>query len=323
MVTRGQFARLAAVCVLVVQAVLAPVAGAALASGRDTAGRAPSSPLAPGSAGVPPAPVPPGTAGILPAPIVSTGSARAYGDTPLHQPVSVVSTGSAGASPLTVLPAPVGWRAARGPGMVRSADLAAGSSQPPRRPAPPTLTLRLASTPAHPVALRIGQVVDTLSRPVGDGTITFSLRRPTATGALYSCAPVHGRCVMAWAAHNAGAIAAHWSGDRHYRSADATLTIAVSRAAYSDSGTWQGRRVGPLTRVAPAVNVPRLPGAARAGQLTRFHSDDPAYRCLDGKSRAVYIAPRAYPDDYVAYSVCKRTGGSRYSATLQEEQPSS
>jgi len=164
--------------------------------------------------------------------------------------------------------------------------------------------------PTHPVALRIGQVMATLSRPVGDGAITFSLRRPTATGALYSCTPVHGRCAMAWSAHNAGAvaIAAHWSGDRHYRSADATLTITVSRAVYSDSGTWQGQRVGPLTRVAPAVDVPRLPGAARAGYLTRFHSDDPAYRCLDGKSLAVYTAPHAYPDDYVAYSKGRGSG---------------
>ncbi len=36
----------------------------------------------------------------------------------------------------------------------------------------------------------------------------------------------------------------------------------MSRAAYSDSGTWQGQGVGPLTRVTPAVDVPRLPGAA-------------------------------------------------------------
>lgn len=82
----------------------------------------------------------------------------------------------------------------------------------------------------------------------------------------------------------------------------------MSRAAYSDSGTWQSQRVGPLTRVTLAVDVPRLPGAARAGQLTRFHSDDPAYRCLDGKSRAVYTAPRAYPDDYVAYSEGRGSG---------------
>ncbi len=168
MVARGQFARLVAVCVLVAQAVLAPVAGVTLASGRDTAGRAPSSLLAPGSASIPPIPVPPGTAGILPAPVVSTGSDRAYAIRPYDQPAS------------------------GRPDAVRPATLPAASSKPPHRPA-----LTLASMPAHPVALRIGQAVGTLSRPVGDGAITFSLRRPTTTGALYSCTPAHGRCAMA------------------------------------------------------------------------------------------------------------------------------
>ncbi len=149
------------------------MAGVTLASGQDTTGRAPAASLAPGSADVPPAPVPPGTAGILPASVVSTGSDRAYAIRPYDQPAS------------------------GRPDAVRPATLPAASSKPPHRPAPPALTLTLASMPAHPVALRIGQAVGTLSRPVGDGAITFSLRRPTATGALYSCTPAHGRCAMA------------------------------------------------------------------------------------------------------------------------------
>jgi len=149
------------------------VAGVTLASGQDTTGRAPAASLAPGSADVPPAPVPPGTAGILPASVVSTGSDRAYAIRPYDQPAS------------------------GRPDAVRPATLPAASSKPPHRAPPPPPTLTLASMPAHPVALRIGQAVGTLSRPVGDGAITFSLRRPTATGALYSCTPAHGRCAMA------------------------------------------------------------------------------------------------------------------------------
>jgi len=144
--------------------------------------------------------------------------------------------------------------------------------------------------------------VATLSRPVGDGSVTFTMLHPAA-GAVYSCTPVRGGCAMTWSAPRAGSItiAARWSGDRAYKPATATLTVRVRGASYTYSAAWQGKPIGPLTRLVPAVDVPRLPGAHRAGQLKGFRTDDPAYRCLDGHSLAVYTAPRAYPDDDVAY----------------------
>jgi len=311
MVARRGLARLAAVCVFVAQAALAPVAGAhpdsALASGRHADGRAPSSllapehtgassaPVPPGSAGVSSAPVPPGSAGILPA-VVPPGTAGTSS--------APVPPGSAG-----ILPAPVGRSLARGISALHPDGAPASSPRPARRPSPPSLTLSLTTTPAHPVALQTGQLVATLSRPVSDGRVTFTMRQPAA-GVVYTCAPVHGRCAMTWSAPRAGAVtvAAGWSGDRHYKAASATLTIAVARPRYSYDGVWQGQRVGPLTRLAPAIDVSRLPDAARAGLLTRFHTDDPDYACLNGQSLAVYTAPRAYPGDDIAYAPAHGTG---------------
>ncbi len=86
--------------------------------------------------------------------------------------------------------------------------------------------------------------------------------------------------------------------------------VRGGRAAYTYSGTWRGRRVAPLTHVAPVVDVARLRDAAPAGRLANFNTHDPAYTCLNGRAIDVYAAPRHYPDDYAAYTP-GQSGGCR------------
>jgi len=174
-----------------------------------------------------------------------------------------------------------------------------------RRATRPALTLALSSMPPRMVSFQVGQVTATLSRPVGDGAISFTVtvRRPTQTVALYSCTPARGRCGATWSARAAGSVTmtARWSGDRRYGPVTTTRTIVVGAASSIDTGTWHGVGIGPLTRVLPAVAVERLPDATLAGQLSRFHTTNRTSACLNQQTLPVFTAPREFPGDDVVY----------------------
>ena len=163
-----------------------------------------------------------------------------------------------------------------------------------------TLTLTLTSTPTVMVAYQTGKVTAALSQPVADGRLIFMAPSSAVDGPVSSCTPVRGACAMTWSTRAVGSvtITARWSGDSHYAPAAATLTVGVRSPSYTYSGTWQGRRVGPLTHVVPSVA--RLTGARLAGQLSRFQTADPAYACLRGKTLSLYSGSHEFSDDDVA-----------------------
>ena len=199
--------------------------------------------------------------------------------------------------------------AAHTPSPVQTQGRARGSAAhaPARKPRPlPTLALTLTNNPAPLAQFELSRVTASLARPIGDGRITVTLRRAGASIALASCAPTHGRCDVAWSTGTIGkvTIAARWTGDRRYAPSTAVLTIDVRPARYTYRGTWQGAPVGPLTRV-PASDA-ALAGATLAGRLRAFHTDDPAYTCLNGRALDVYTA-HAFPGDYVAHSGVRGT----------------
>jgi len=171
--------------------------------------------------------------------------------------------------------------------------------------------LRLTTT-GPTVQYQTGVVRAVLTRPIGDGTITFSL---LAAGnvplPLYRCTPRRGACAMLWSTRVRGRITltAHWSGDRRYRPAQTTLTLAVRPARYVASGLLGRQSVGPLTQVRPTPRVDHLGDAVRTSLLLRsFRTGDPRYRCLRGATLAVYTAARTFPGEVVIYT---RGRGSR------------
>ncbi len=235
-----------------------------------------------------------------------------------------VSTAVTAAQPTPV--AAAAYHASRGHAQQHPRATATATHKQAQRPAPHRLLplrLTLAISPARPVSSELLHMTATLGHPLNDGRVTITWR-PTVPGlSSFSCTPVHGRCVVTWSTRDAGQVTAeaHWSGNRDYKPASATLYVTVARARYTYYGMWGGDRVGPLTSVEPAITVSHLPGAAHAGHLTRFHTDDPNYRCLNGRSLDVYTAPRAYSDDYVAVYGGERGGHCAAGTWLYPQGP--
>ncbi len=73
------------------------------------------------------------------------------------------------------------------------------------------------------------------------------------------------------------------------------LPIHPSLPVYT--GTWRGRAVRLLQ--SPPITLRKLPDSRVVGTLRRFHTNDPAYRCLDGRSLTVSTVPRELPYTYV------------------------
>ena len=97
------------------------------------------------------------------------------------------------------------------------------------------------------------------------------------------------------------AIAARWSGDHQFGPAGASLSMTIRRSRSTYTGTWQGTPLGPLTHVVPPVALIHLAHATLAGRLHNFRTNDPVYTCLNGRALDIFMAPQAFPDDYVVH----------------------
>ena len=97
--------------------------------------------------------------------------------------------------------------------------------KPRRAHRPATLTLTLKSTPTAMVAYQTGKVTASLSRPVADGRLVFTMRPSALAGPVYSCTPLRGACTMTWSTRAVGSvtITARWSGDSRYGAATAAM----------------------------------------------------------------------------------------------------
>ncbi len=138
------------------------------------------------------------------------------------------------------------------------------------------------------VRIRLTHVRNVTVEGLADARLLGQVTDFRTNDPYYAC--LDGRSINVWSAPREfpGKYVVH-NGDQGTQCVYGTWTFAP----YTFTGIWHGRRIS-LTHVRN-MTVEGLPDARLIGALTDFHTTDPYYACLDGRSLNVWSAPREFP----------------------------
>jgi phospholipase C len=85
-------------------------------------------------------------------------------------------------------------------------------------------------------------------------------------------------------------------------------------------GDWRGRTAALLQ--APPITLRRIADARTVGTLTRFRTNDPAFKCLDGKALTVSTATKELPGTYIVTTLTGACAGATWTFTPATVEPS-